>query len=128
MLVPLAVAALGLVAAVVSVAGHESDTAFVYEQRHPAAIEPGQVERLVAKAPEPVASGKGSVAVSARCSGAPTGPNRNPWRCVVRYASGHRLAYTITIDPRGALRGEDRTGTRTIEGCCVEGVRAGTGG
>ena len=113
----------GIAATAVSVAAHQGDDAFVYEQRNPRFVNAGEVEALVVKAREPVPSGRGARAVSARCRAGHAGTQRTPWVCAVRYASRRRITYTVRIAPTGALRGSDRSGTRTISGCCVAGGR-----
>ena len=113
----------GIAAAVVSVAAHQGDDAFVYEQQHPRRVDAAELEALVVKAREPVAGGEGARAVSARCRAGGPGSQRNPWLCTVRYASRRRITYAIHIAPSGAFRGSDRSGTRTLSGCCVAGGR-----
>jgi hypothetical protein len=71
-------------------------------------------------APEPVAGGHGSRAVDSTCVAGPASHlRRNPWRCVVRYASGRRVRYAVTLAPDGTLRGVDARGVRIVRGCCV---------
>jgi hypothetical protein len=111
----------GLAGAGVAVAGHASDTQFVFRQQHPAQIDPARVAALVGKAPEPVPGTK-TRSVSSTCmpgSGSGSGL-RNPWTCKVRYASGSRYRYRVQIQSDGRFRGVDRTGQHIVFGCCVK--------
>jgi hypothetical protein len=112
------IAAVGTAGAIVSIAAHEGDDAFLLRQRHPAAITSTALERLVKKAREPVASGRGAAAVSARCRAA-TADTRDRWRCLVRYASHRSIRYRIVVDLRGAFSGVDPTGQYLVRGCCL---------
>jgi hypothetical protein len=122
LLLVIPLAAVGLVGAVVAIASHESDAAFIYAQQHPITVEPLQVERAVQKAREPVAGGRGSLAKSAACRPIGTSSRRRLWRCAVRYRSGNQLVYRVTIALNGAFKGADRTGAYTLSGCCIVGA------
>jgi hypothetical protein len=115
--VPLLV--VGIVGTVVAVAARESDASFVYRQEHASTITPLQVARAVEKAREPVPGGKGTVAVRTECTPGKRDARRNPWLCRVRYKSGRRVGYRITIAPNGAFRGVNPTGERLVSGCCI---------
>lgn len=118
LLIVLPVAVVGVIGALVAIGARESDANFVYRQQHATAIEPSQMERAVALAPEPVPD-KATGAVTAKCSPGKQGERRNPWTCRVRYASGRRVGYTITIEPNGAWHGANPTGERLVKGCCI---------
>jgi hypothetical protein len=109
-----ALLAVGAVGAAVTLAAHESDTAFLYEQQHPAASVPRQLEALIEKTREPVASGRRSPVVAARCA-----PRAGRWACAVRYASGHAIAYRVSLRPNRSFYGTDASGVRSIRGCCI---------
>jgi Bacterial sugar transferase len=111
----------GVVAALVTIAAHQGDTAFVFEQQHPTRIEPGQLESIVKRTREPLPAGSGSAAISARCVPGHSGPKLNPWRCTIRYASGDAIRYRIVVQLSGRFQGVDRTRTRVIDGCCLPG-------
>lgn len=111
----------GLAAALVVIAAHQGDTAFVYAQQHPTRIMPSQFEAILQTTREPVPTGAGSLAVSVRCIPGRTGPKLNPWHCTIRYRSGHAISYRIIVQPSGAFRGADRTGVRLVQGCCLQG-------
>jgi hypothetical protein len=111
----------GLAAAFVTIAVRQGDPAFVYEQQHPAAIAPGQLEEILVRTHEPVPSGPGSAATSASCFPGQSGPKRNPWHCMLRYRSGQSLSYRILVQSSGRFEGVDRSGTGVIHGCCLKG-------
>jgi hypothetical protein len=113
------VLAVGIAGGVVAIAGHAGDDAFRFAQEHSVQVEPTEVARLMAKAPEPVAGGRGARALDARCTAAGKQDDRNRWRCRVLYASGRRVAYAVTIAPNGSVRGVDPTGERLVRGCCL---------
>src|SRR5215218_4468431 len=121
LLIPLAL--VGLAGAVVAVAGRDSDAAFVFNQRNPAEVSALELQTLIAKAREPVPSGKGSRTLSVRCEPGSQTQRHNPWICRVRYASGRSRSYRVTVEPSGAYAGVDRTGQFSINGCCVAGGR-----
>jgi hypothetical protein len=111
----------GVVAALVAINAYQGDTAFVYEQQHPIKIAPGQLESILMRTLEPVARGVGSGVISARCLPGRSGPKLNPWRCTLRYRSGHSLTYRIVVQRSGRFEGIDRAGTGVIHGCCLRG-------
>jgi hypothetical protein len=112
----------GLIAALVTLSARQADPAFTYEQQHPARLEPTQLEAILVRTREPLRAGMGTVAVSVRCLPGSNGPKLNPWRCALRYRSGHTIAYRIKVQPSGHFRGVDRTGFRLIGGCCLRGT------
>jgi hypothetical protein len=113
--------AVGLVAALVTISARDADPAFVYAQQHPARLEPAQLESILVRTREPVPSGTGSRARSVQCLPGHSGPKLNPWRCTIRYRSGHAIDYRIVVEPSGRFRGFDRTGARLVQGCCLRG-------
>ena len=119
LLIVLPVALVGVIGALVAISARESDANFVFRQQHASEIEPTQMERAVSLAREPVPGNDGTRAVAAKCTPGKQGERRNPWLCRVRYASGRRVGYTITIAPNGAWRGVNPTGERLVNGCCI---------
>jgi hypothetical protein len=119
LLIVLPVALVGIVGALVALGARESDASFVFRQQHSAAVEPTQLEHAVSLAREPVPGNNGTRAVAATCTPGKQGERRNPWLCRVRYASGRRVGYTITIAPDGSWRGVNPTGERLVRGCCI---------
>ncbi len=115
------VLAVGLVAALVTIFAHEGDATFVFAQQNPQGIAPLQLESIVELTREPLRSGPGSRAISARCVHGASGPKLNPWHCTVRYASGDAITYRIIVRLSGRFQGTDRTGSRLISGCCLRG-------
>jgi hypothetical protein len=119
LLVILPVAVVGVVGAIVAIAARETDANFVFRQQHAATVEPRQVERAVMRAREPVPGDNGTRAVKGRCTPGKGGETRNPWTCVIDYASGRRVTYRVIIGPDGSFRGVNATGERLVNGCCV---------
>lgn len=115
------VLAVGLVAALVTSFAHEGDATFAFAQQNLQGIAPLQLESLVELTREPLSSGPGSRAISARCVHGGSGPKLNPWQCTVRYASGDAITYRIIVRLSGRFQGADRTGSRLISGCCLRG-------
>ncbi len=122
LLLVLPVAALGIVGAIVAVASHTSDAAFLYRQEHPVEIEPSQLEALLKKAGDPDPATRGAPAEAARCRPGSHGHQRNPWRCEVRYSSGRRIDYRIEVRRDGSYEGSDPTGVYGTKGCCLAGA------
>jgi hypothetical protein len=125
LLVPVLV--VGLAGAVVAVASHESDTAFLYKQEHPTTLEPQQMENAVVKAPDPVPGANRAAARDATCKPGSKPPNRNPWVCTVRYQSGNTIRYRIEVALDGNFHGVDPTGQYVVDGH-VAGAGLSTGG
>lgn len=121
MLVVVPMIAVGVVAALVSIAGHAADPAFIFEQQHPTRIEPGQLVSILTRTREPVPTGAGRAATSVRCIPGNRGAKLNPWRCSIRYGSSGTVDYRIVVEPSGQFHGADRTGARVIRGCCLRG-------
>src|SRR5437868_3827123 len=105
MLIPVVV--VGVAAAVAALAAHEGDPSFVFAQQHPSRIEPTQLEAIIEMTREPLASGPGRRAVSARCIPGRSGPKLNPWQCAVSYGSGDSIAYRVVVQPSGRFHGVD---------------------
>ena len=103
----------------VAVTAQQNDTQFLYRQQNPLRVQALQVEASVTKAPEPVPGRVRPRAVAARCQPGSRGELRNPWRCVVRYASRNRIRYRLTIRSSGGFYAVDRTGQRVVRGCCI---------
>jgi hypothetical protein len=76
-----------------------------------------RLEVWVAKAPEPVRPANRTPPVLVRCKPGRSAVLRNPWSCSIRYRSGTRAYYTVTVRPNGSYEG---TGTGIIEGCCID--------
>ena len=119
LLIVLPVVLVGIVGALVAIGARESDANFVFRQLNAAVVEPAQVEAAVQRAPEPVPGGNGTRAVTVSCAAGKQGERRNPWLCRVRYASGRRVGYRLTIAADGAWRGLNPTGEREVRGCCI---------
>lgn len=109
----------GIAGTGVALHAREGDAAFLYAQAHPARVQPENLADLVAKAREPVPSGRGAPATSARCSGRRADELGNPWVCVVRYGSGRTIRYRVRVAPDGRISGFSRAGNGEITGCCV---------
>jgi hypothetical protein len=117
LIVPLAI--VGVIAAFVAIAAHESDAAFVYRQQHPLTIEPTQMSQLIAKAREPVPGSQTYHAASSRCIPGRSSERRNPWTCTVHYTSGDTVVYRAIIAPSGSVHAADSLDSRTVNGCCI---------
>ena len=115
----LPVAVVGVIGGLVAIAARESDASFVFNQQHSRAIEPGQVETAVMRAREPVPGNNGTRAVAGRCTPGADGERRNPWRCLIAYASGRKVDYRVDIGADGAFRGINPSGERLVRGCCI---------
>src|SRR5207247_3985896 len=94
-----------------------ADSNFLHNQENPPALKPAAVARVVRSAPDPLV-GKGG-GVSATCAPRGSGPLRNPWSCVVRYASGRRARLTVRVANDGSYLGR-YAGGGAAEGCCIE--------
>jgi hypothetical protein len=117
LILPLVV--VGVIAAFVAIAAHESDAAFTYRQQHPLTIEPTQVAQLIAKAREPVPGSQIYRATSSRCTPGHSSERRNPWTCTVHYTSGDTVLYRTVIAPSGAVHAADSLDSRMVNGCCI---------
>jgi hypothetical protein len=127
LLVLLPVLVIGTVAGISAISARQADSAFIFYQEHPRVVQPRQFEVVLEKTREPVANGPGSVATAAHCVPGTKGPKRNPWRCTVRYESGHKIAYRLQVEPSGRFEGADSTGARTVNGCCIAGGAGASG-
>jgi hypothetical protein len=100
-----------------------SEQLFSYEQSRLLTLTPAtvlsaaHVEAVVAEAPEPVPPARRTRPAQVRCRPAGGGTLRNPWSCVIRYRSGTRAHYRVTVQPDGFYSG---VGSGIITGCCVE--------
>lgn len=117
LLVLASVVAAGLAGTAVAIAGRGADTQFIRDQRHPPALRPGDVERVVRTAPDP-AIGKG-VGIAATCTPQGPGPLRNPWTCVVAYQSGRKARLVVRIGNDGTYLGR-YAGGGAAQGCCID--------
>jgi hypothetical protein len=115
-----ALAALGVVGAVVALGDHQSDDQFLARQRV-TTVRDGDVAAAVQLAREPKPGGGGSRAVKATCERAGRSPSA--WFCLVEYASGSFVEYAVHIDPGGRFTGVDQGGPGRISGCCVAPLR-----
>jgi hypothetical protein len=77
----------GLAGSVTALSQRGVDEAFLFRQAHPIRVTTSRVERLVARAREPVA-GSHPMGIAARCRPKGSSELRNPWHCRVRYRSG----------------------------------------
>ena len=102
-----------------------SGGAFELAQRSAEALTPASVDRVVRVAPDPVTKAKGIRAV---CKPLGRGELRNPWRCVIDYASGRQISYQVNINLTGRYvgtheivryQGQTYSDTGEITGCCV---------
>ena len=118
--------ALAAIAAIISVSSR-GDTAFVYDQQHPRLVGSQELELLIRKARQPTPSGPGARARNVNCTPGSNSPQRNPWRCSVRYASGKTIRYRVTVRTNGSYVGGDPTGQFFINGCCVSGGTIASG-
>ena len=118
---------IGVVAGLLTIAAHQGDAAFVYNQQHPRTVQPRQFELVIAKSNEPLPTGQGKPAIGAHCTPGNNGPKRNPWSCTVRYGSGRSYTYSLEVRRDGKFKGVDPTGTRIVTGCCISGGTTATG-
>lgn len=115
--------AVGVAAGAIAWRGHGNEGLYRYEQsgalRGTAAtvLSAAHVEALVAQAPEPVPAPKRTRPAAVRCRPGTPGTLRNPWSCTIRYRSGTRAHYRVTVQPDGSYTG---VGTGIITGCCVK--------
>jgi hypothetical protein len=113
---PLVAGAAGTVA---TLSGRDADAAFLYRQENPVRLRVADVEELVKNAPEPV-GGSHPPGVRADCAPGGSGELRNPWRCKVRYRSGLRATFRITMGSDGSYVGDYRGDRAIVRGCCVD--------
>jgi hypothetical protein len=116
-----------VIGGLLTIAAHQGDAAFVFNQQNPRSVQPRQFELVIAKTREPLPTGQGLPATSAKCTPGNTGPKRNPWSCTVRYGSGRKITYSLEVRPDGNFKGVDKTGTRIVDGCCITGGSAPSG-
>jgi hypothetical protein len=115
--------ATGVAAGAIAWRGHGNESLYRYEQSGGASataatvLSAAHVEALVAQAPEPVPAGKRTRPAAVQCRPGAPGILRNPWSCTIRYRSGTRAHYRVTVQPDGSYTG---VGTGIINGCCVK--------
>lgn len=120
--------AVGVAGAVVALHGHGGDELLRLNQARslnasePRALSAADVQTFVARAPEPVAAADRTRLASIHCLPGGGGPLGNPWSCRLRYRSGTRAHYRVTVRQDGYYRG---VGSGVIEGCCVPTPRLG---
>ena len=114
--------AVGLAGAAVAAFAHQGSGAIAAQQDFQAWLNPHQLAAILLDTREPVPSGTGAAATSATCKHGSSGAKLNPWTCTVGYGRGARVTYRIDVALNGSFTGADRTGTRTVHGCCVLGV------
>ena len=99
--------------------------ALIARQQQARALTPAAVSRVVRTAPDPFGHEK---AAAASCVPLGGGELRNPWRCLLRYPTGRRIQYRVTVNANGSYAGADELvlaprprhrDTGTISGCCV---------
>jgi hypothetical protein len=117
LLVLASVVAAGLTGTAVAITGRGADAQFIQDQKHPPSLRPGDVERVVRTAPDPMV-GKGS-GVAATCTPRGSGPLRSPWSCVVRYKSGRTARLSVRINNDGTYLGR-YAGGGAAQGCCID--------
>lgn len=113
----------GLVATVIALDARHVGDAFTFDQRRLQPYDQRRaVERLVGTAPTPTAAAANGKP-SASCAPGGIGALQNPWSCTLRYRSGLRLHYVVTIRTNGSYFGQGPVNTRhyanTITGCCL---------
>jgi hypothetical protein len=113
----------GAISAFVALSSRGGQEAFRYEQSAAlgasgaTVLSAARVEAWVAKAPEPVRPAKRTPPAVVRCRPGRSQVLRDPWSCTIRYRSGTRAYYSVTVRPDGSYVG---TGTGIIEGCCIK--------
>lgn len=114
---------LGVLGAAVALRSRGSEELFRYTQSRAlgangaSVLSAAHVEEWVAKAPEPVRPAQRTPPTLVRCRPGSGDVLRNPWSCTIRYRSGTRAHYTVTVRPDGSYVGR---GSGIIEGCCVK--------
>jgi hypothetical protein len=111
--------AVGLVAAAVALDERHTGDAFVARQRGLEPVAVAEVERVVRTAPAPTAPRKNGMPTTS-CQPRGGGELRNPWLCSLRYRTGLRLRYLVTVHTSGSYVGQ-RQGDPSgfIRGCCI---------
>ncbi|HEU0251252.1 MAG TPA: hypothetical protein VFR48_11060 [Solirubrobacteraceae bacterium] len=114
---------LGVLGTAVALRSRGSEELFRYTQTRAlgangaSVLSAAQVEEWVAKAPEPVRATQRTPPTLVRCHPGRGDVLRNPWSCTIRYRSGTRAHYTVTVHPDGSYIG---MGSGIIEGCCIK--------
>lgn len=98
---------------------------FVIAQRTAQRLTAAGVDRIVRTAPENRGGRRG---LRASCTSSGHVGLRNPWRCLITYAGGLRLQYTVQIRLNGSYlgtyqviyrNGQVTHGDGQISGCCI---------
>lgn len=115
--------AVGLAASVIALDERHDGDLFTADQRYMQPYDQRRsVDQLVATAPAPTAAAANGHP-EAGCRAGSQGVLQNPWRCTLRYRSGLKLHYTVTIRANGSYFGRgraDKNGyVNTIHGCCL---------
>ena len=118
---------IGVVGGLLTIAAHQGDAAFLFNQENPRTAQPRQFETVIAKTKEPLPTGPGLPATGAHCVPGTQGAKRNPWRCTVRYGSGRKITYQLRVASDGTFKGADKEGSRVVTGCCITGGRTPSG-
>jgi hypothetical protein len=116
--------AVGAVAAVLALRGHEGNPQFAAAQQGGSAVSATGIEELLLTThdPRPRRAGR---AVRASCAAGSSGALGNPWTCFVRYPRPPRIRFRVTVNADRSIDGAGlpegaRTGTElTVSGCCV---------
>lgn len=119
--------AIGVIGGLLTIAAHQGDAAFLFNQENPRTAQPRQFELVISKTKEPLPTGPGLPATGAHCVPGTQGPKRNPWVCTVRYGSGRKITYYLRVASDGTFKGAAKDGTRVVTGCCITGGRAPSG-
>ena len=109
----------GVAGSVVAIGTRYPDDAYLFSQRNSRGITAEGVERIVKTAPEPVA-GRHPPGLAASCQAATRLALRNPWRCTVRYRSGFRARFLITVRRDGSYVGDYAGRRGVVTGCCID--------
>lgn len=123
-----AAVSVGLFGSVAAVRSRGGQEAFRYLQaralgeRGQALLSAADVQRWVARAPEPVRPSRRTAPVQVSCRPGSSAVLRNPWSCTIRYRSGTHAHYRVVVHPNGFYVG---VGTGIIEGCCVRTPTSG---
>jgi hypothetical protein len=112
----------GIAGTIVAVSNREPGEAFVLRQERLRPVEAAQLEAAVKRAPNALPGSGGARGDSAKCTsrGKEAGSTlRNPWTCVVRYPSGDRVRYRVTVASDRSFHGASRGNVLVIDGCCA---------
>jgi hypothetical protein len=121
-LVILPTIAVGLAGAAVAAFAHQGSAQIAAQQSVESVLNRHQLEAMLLDTTEPIPKGTGPQATTATCKPGTRGPKLNPWACTVAYGPKQRIKYRIEVASSGSFTGADRTGSRTVRGCCLLGV------